>query len=1245
LGFLNKKKRVFNTEKMIKMKANLLLLAIIFLTKRIEGQFEESTPESTYETPETSKQTTVWNGYCPELNPYCSCKLSPIYIQCNNFDSFDQLDFSLLKNGSTSRRISELELSPNNPLILDSTLNLDGIELYNDVKLRNLKGFEFKSNPFSLFSNLNLYLYNSSLVFYEDSKTQVLIDCSTAASSSIASPVFRSFNFMQLDDISYFKLCPIVFKNVNMRQLTLNRMPENGLLFEDTAGFDDLNSTIETLRIFSSRNLILGNSILNKFVFSNLKTLDLDYTQLKNIEDDTFSHLGKLKTMLVVIENLKEFIKGSNSTWMKSLNSKIEVNLTDLNAVESKKNESFLLTMNNRNNGQSYLYPDEDLTYFENWPHNKMAFYRILSDQNLNCTSTVNFLLKYADNYKTPSTLSTTSTDRCYKPPTTTRAPTTTNFNGYCPELYPYCSCKLSPIYIQCNNFDSFDQLDFSLLKNGSTSRRISELELSPNNPLILDSTLNLDGIELYNDVKLRNLKGFEFKSNPFSLFSNLNLYLYNSSLVFYEDSKTQVLIDCSTAASSSIASPVFRSFNFMQLDDISYFKLCPIVFKNVNMRQLTLNRMPENGLLFEDTAGFDDLNSTIETLRIFSSRNLILGNSILNKFVFSNLKTLDLDYTQLKNIEDDTFSHLGKLKTMLVVIENLKEFIKGSNSTWMKSLNSKIEVNLTDLNAVESKKNESFLLTMNNRNNGQSYLYPDEDLTYFENWPHNKMAFYRILSDQNLNCTSTVNFLLKYADNYKTPSTLSTTSTDRCYKPPTTTRAPTTTNFNGYCPELYPYCSCKLSPIYIQCNNFDSFDQLDFSLLKNGSTSRRISELELSPNNPLILDSTLNLDGIELYNDVKLRNLKGFEFKSNPFSLFSNLNLYLYNSSLVFYEDSKTQVLIDCSTAASSSIASPVFRSFNFMQLDDISYFKLCPIVFKNVNMRQLTLNRMPENGLLFEDTAGFDDLNSTIETLRIFSSRNLILGNSILNKFVFSNLKTLDLDYTQLKNIEDDTFSHLGKLKTMLVVIENLKEFIKGSNSTWMKSLNSKIEVNLTDLNAVESKKNESFLLTMNNRNNGQSYLYPDEDLTYFENWPHNKMAFYRILSDQNLNCTSTVNFLLKYADNYKTPSTLSTTSTDRCYKPPTTTRAPTTVTTGAPGTTGTTGTTVTTTQKLAESVSLTAFLATVIPISVLATLFFTLSIIFYCMFKNIKSKIIPTGDQFQLEENKLKKTSVDF
>ena len=502
-------------------------------------------------------------------------------------------------------------------------------------------------------------------------------------------------------------------------------------------------------------------------------------------------------------------------------------------------------------------------------------------------------------------------------------------------------------------------------------------------------------------------------------------------------------------------------------------------------------------------------------------------------------------------------------------------------------------------------------------------------------------MAFYRILSDQKLNCTDTINFLLKYADNFKTPSQLSTTSTDGCFKPKTTPMPPITTpNINGYCPELFPLCTCNLSPVFIKCENFISFDELDFKLLKNGTKNRDIYELELSPLKPLIFDDTLNLEGIELINDVKLRNLKGFELKSNPFQLLNNgslLNLYLYDSSLDFYDDSKSETILDCRSTLNTAITHPVFSSFNLMQFENVSStIKLCPIIFKNTYLRLFTLNYQSENSLVFDDTETFDDLNSNIDTFRLFSSNNLILSSTLLNKFVFSNLKTLDLDYVKLKSIEEDTFKSLQNLKTILIVIENLKEFIRSSNNTWMKSLNGDVNVDLNNVASIEKSKNDSLLLTMNNRNNGQSYLYPDEDLVYFENWPHNKMAFYRILSDQNLSCTTTLKFLLKYADNYKTPSTLSTTSTNGCFKP-----AP-AATTTSPKLNSSTPMSVSSTRSYPESVSLTAFLATVIPLAVLTVLFSVLSIIFYCILRDLKSKIVP-GDQFQLEAPK--KNSYDF
>ncbi len=218
------------------MNVKLLILVILTIVKSIrsesttdlgftDDQYTGNTNAETSTATTTTETDMPQVNYCSDLLPYCSCFLSSVFIKCDQFDSFSQLDFKSLQNGSEPKKIYELELSPINPIILDSMLDLTGIELYNDVKLRNIKGFEFKSNPFDSVRNgkgLNLYMYDSALEFYEDSKLESKLDCSNSANTTIISPVFKAFNFIQIENVSSKKICPIVFKNVALRSLNLN---------------------------------------------------------------------------------------------------------------------------------------------------------------------------------------------------------------------------------------------------------------------------------------------------------------------------------------------------------------------------------------------------------------------------------------------------------------------------------------------------------------------------------------------------------------------------------------------------------------------------------------------------------------------------------------------------------------------------------------------------------------------------------------------------------------------------------------------------------------------------------------------------------------------------------------------------------------------------------------------------------------------------------------------------------------
>ena len=166
---------------------------------------------------------------CPEFGPFCSCKYSEILMECRGFDSFDQLNFN---PGNTNQPISlyELELEPNNKIMLDNSLDLKNLVITNEVKLRKISGFSYEQNPFSKLKQKpsNLYLYESNLDFYiAKNGNWVLLDSKECSASNTilgvqtAIPLFASFGAVVFDyDLVYPKeMCPYIFRNANLRLL------------------------------------------------------------------------------------------------------------------------------------------------------------------------------------------------------------------------------------------------------------------------------------------------------------------------------------------------------------------------------------------------------------------------------------------------------------------------------------------------------------------------------------------------------------------------------------------------------------------------------------------------------------------------------------------------------------------------------------------------------------------------------------------------------------------------------------------------------------------------------------------------------------------------------------------------------------------------------------------------------------------------------------------------------------------
>ncbi len=174
-------------------------------------------------------------------------------------------------------------------------------------------------------------------------------------------------------------------------------------------------ANVYSMRIFSGDMIILDDVFLNKFVFFHLQTIDINYSTMLRIENGTFRNLNKLRGVLLTIENYKSFIQSSDNFWMSELNSNVQVDYNDPVSVANNKNRSLLITFDGRYDLENYIFPSEDLKYFQRFPHEQFVFARVYSSLNLNCSDTLLFLFKNSKYYSSFSSVNTTIYNKCFQ--------------------------------------------------------------------------------------------------------------------------------------------------------------------------------------------------------------------------------------------------------------------------------------------------------------------------------------------------------------------------------------------------------------------------------------------------------------------------------------------------------------------------------------------------------------------------------------------------------------------------------------------------------------------------------------------------------------------------------------------------------------------------------------------------------------------------------------------------------------
>lgn len=354
------------------------------------------------------EQHALQQSECLEMAPFCTCtyydlKNTKMSIDCDNFDYFVELNFTLLKN----RIFYDVKLSPKQTnILMQQTLNLKSIIIDSSatVYLNNIDAFDIKSNPFehanpsSLINELDIDKSNILNMFNKSKCDKNAIYERT---------LFSSFKVIKMMPSSYnaIDICPFFFHNSNLELLSLELMSldipvDSKIEFEQLSTDEGrlLNSNISSFYIFVNYRLVtLDRKILEPFTFKRIQTFKLFNTIFEMIDDGIFSNFNHLTVLWLGIANMKEFFgKPNNATWLGSLSGPIDQQLLVTLEDETKKNED------------KYLFPESDFCKFTDFTYDKNVFVQILTDKDKSsdfhyeCTCTLLWLLQNFQSYNNP---------------------------------------------------------------------------------------------------------------------------------------------------------------------------------------------------------------------------------------------------------------------------------------------------------------------------------------------------------------------------------------------------------------------------------------------------------------------------------------------------------------------------------------------------------------------------------------------------------------------------------------------------------------------------------------------------------------------------------------------------------------------------------------------------------------------------------------------------------------------------
>lgn len=420
----------------MKMKMNIILVFLTFLLLKLTSGFKLASL--------TNKTNRVFMDETDPrcLIPYCHCKSSFSSLLCDNFTSFNQLDFKR----TNKIQFDDVELTPLIDLSLNESLNLDGLYVAGTLILNRIISLNPFYNPFkdvTVKTLLNLYIVNSTIDYYTNIPSLILqsyefklLEACQYSSSNLNELIFSNLilNELRFMNVKFnHNLCPIIFKSSNINRF--NIINPLGTLF----GFMDLYFTPDIvfvsqeypLRInieryilsfrdpipINSAVIMVINSIntLNRHLLQYTKIIELNkLKQVNRIDEATFKNLKYLKQLEFYDMNLKNILLNTRK-WLLNLNvdEVFDIDKNQLIAANFDRNRIFKLFIEinsfwqfNTNNIESI---NDNICLFKYFKHNKLVYPLMLySDTHTKCTCVIYWLYKYIDQYKYIYQLSST---------------------------------------------------------------------------------------------------------------------------------------------------------------------------------------------------------------------------------------------------------------------------------------------------------------------------------------------------------------------------------------------------------------------------------------------------------------------------------------------------------------------------------------------------------------------------------------------------------------------------------------------------------------------------------------------------------------------------------------------------------------------------------------------------------------------------------------------------------------------